>query len=85
MRQERVQSAVLIPGVADVRAAAQETTVTNLHGISWPDDKHRACLWTATAGFTTFVIGRSRGGSAVEGLLRATFGGVVSSDRCLGP
>jgi transposase len=80
--QEQAQSAALAPIVEEARAAVQQAVVVNMDETGWREDKQRAWLWTAvTATLTVFRIDRTRGGTAVEALLGAEFGGVVGSDR----
>ena len=82
VRHEQGQSAALQPVVAEVRAAGQEVTVAHVDETGWREHKQRAGSWTAvTAELTVFRIEHSRGGAVVEGLLGATFAGVVGSDR----
>src|SRR5215208_4806867 len=47
----------------------------------WPQEQHRAWLWTVvTAGLTVFRIDRRRSVAVVDALLGADFAGVVGSD-----
>ncbi len=80
--QEQAQSAALAPVIAAVRAAVPQADVVNLDETGWRQAKQRAWLWTAvTADLTVFLIDRRRGGTVVQALLGAEFGGVVGSDR----
>ena len=82
VRQEQAQSAALAPVVEEARAAVQQADVVNLDETGWRQERKRAWLWTAVAaGLTVFHIDSSRGGTAVEAVLGAEFGGVVGSDR----
>jgi transposase len=82
VRQEQAQSAALAPVVEEARAAVQQADVVNLDETGWRQERQRAWLWTVVAaGLTVFHIDSSRGGTAVEAVLGAEFGGVVGSDR----
>jgi transposase len=82
VRQEQAQSAALAPVVEEARAAVQQADVVNLDETGWRQERKRAWLWTVVAaGLTVFHIDSSRGGTAVEAVLGAEFGGVVGSDR----
>jgi transposase len=82
VRQERAQSAALAPLVEEAQAAVQEAAAVNIDETGWRQERKRAWLWTVIgAGLTVFHIAPSRGGTAVEALLGAEFGGVVGSDR----
>jgi len=80
--QERAQSVARAPVIAEARAAVPQADVVNLDETGWRQAKQRAWLWTAvTADLTVFLIDRRRGGTVVEALLSAEFGGLVGSDR----
>jgi transposase len=82
LRQERAQSAALVPVVAEVRAAVQQAAVVNVDETGWREGKRRAWLWTAvTPSLTAFLIDRSRGATALVALLGESFAGLVGSDR----
>ena len=68
--------------VQQARVAVQQATVVNLDETGWRQEKRRAWLWTAvTAELTVVLIDCRRGGTVVETLLGAEFGGMVGSDR----
>src|SRR5688572_10415764 len=78
VRQEQAQSAALAPVVAEARAAVQQAAAVNMDETGWRQEWKRAWLWTVVAaGLTVFHIDPSRGGTAVEAVLGAEFGGVV--------
>ena len=82
VRQEQAQSIALAPVVQEVRAAVRQARVVNMDETGWREVKQRAWLWTAVTPYlTTFLINRSRGGSAIEALLGEQFAGIVGSDR----
>jgi transposase len=82
VRQEQAQSAALAPVVEEAQAAIQQAGVVNMDETGWRQERKRAWLWTVVAaGLTVFHIDSSRGGTAVETVLGAEFGGVVGSDR----
>jgi transposase len=82
VRQEQAQSGALAPVVEEVQAAVQQAAVVNMDETGWRQERKRAWLWTVVAaGLTVFHIDSSRGGTAVEAVLGAEFGGVVGSDR----
>jgi transposase len=82
VRQEQAQSAALAPVVEEARAAVQQAAVVNMDETGWRQEHRRAWLWTVVAAaLTVFHIDLSRGGTAVEAVLGAEFGGVVGSDR----
>ncbi len=82
VRQEQAQSAALAPIVEEARATAQQAAVVNMDETGWRQERKRAWLWTVVAaGLTVFHLDPSRGGTAVEAVLGAEFGGVVGSDR----
>ena len=82
VRQEQAQSAALAPCVEQARTVVQQAHAVNMDETGWRQEQKRAWLWTVVAaGLTVFHIDPSRGGTAVEAVLGAEFGGVVGSDR----
>lgn len=68
--------------VAEVRAAAQQAAVVNADETSWRLAGQRGWLWVAVSAVATvFTVARSRGSTAIKGLLGASFVGVLGSDR----
>jgi transposase len=82
VRQEQAQSAALAPVVEEAQTVVRQAHALNMDETGWRQERKRAWLWTVVAaGLTVFHIDPSRGGTAVDALLGAEFGGVVGSDR----
>ena len=61
---------------------APHADVVNMDETGWRQEQQRGWLWTVvTAELTVFLIDRTRGRTAVTGLLGFSFTGVVKLDR----
>jgi transposase len=75
-------SAALAEPVAGLEAAVRQAAVAHADETEWRLAGQRRWLWVAvTVAATVFTVAASRGSRVIKGLLGATFGGILVSDR----